>query len=161
MVSTSPWRFSPSTGGFYHAAVNRDVPDDAVPVSERYHAGLMRQQEAGRRIVAMGGRPAIGPLPEQSGEALRARAVVRIKAEASARILVIASLEQQSNDNAALAVAALAGALSDQAAAALDRRGRIDAVRDASNRIEATLAALSVAELIDFDAAAAFDGDRS
>ncbi len=153
--------YSARTGGFYQVGIHRDMPADAVPISAARHAALVAAQETGRRIATVDGRPALARDRARTTSGVHAAVTARIKAEAARRILAIASLEQQSNDNAALAVAALAGALSEQAAAALERRAAIDAVRARSNRIEAMLAGLDLAALARFDAATAFDGDEA
>ncbi|MBX9858994.1 MAG: hypothetical protein K2Y20_05300 [Sphingomonas sp.] len=140
--------WSASRRGFFHAGVHH-LPDDAVPISDKRHRDLLAANARGRAIVSgSAGRPRVAP-----GEdiAPAARAVQRVKAEARRRILAIAPLHRQSNDNALLAIAAFAGYMSEEAAAALDRRTRIDAVRAVSNAIEAQLATLSPAQLVDFD----------
>ena len=79
-----------------------------------------------------------------------------MKREGRRRILAFASLEQQSNDNAALALAALqaaVGGISVEFEPALARRKAIDAIRTASDTIESDLATLSVEELAAFRAA--------
>lgn len=148
-------RYSATTGGFYHDDVHADIPADAVRVSAAAHARLMRAQQDGGRIVPIGARPSIArddmlPIDEQ-----RHRALQLIDAAARTRILSIASLEQQSNDNAALAIAALSGALSDQASAALDRRTRIEAIRSAAAAARVMIADSDAAALAAFDATAA------
>ena len=155
-------RYSAATGGFYHVGVHAEIPPDAVAVSADRHAQLMRAQQEGARIApGRGGRPtSVGaellPLDE-----LRRAAIARVDASARARILAIASLEQQSNDTAALAVAALVGgALSEEAAAALDRRAAIDHVRGQSKMIKAAIATLDDAAIKTFDADTAFDGSH-
>jgi len=81
------------------------------------------------------------------------------KSEARRRILAIASLERQANDNAAMALASAVlriGAkhdvLDDIVTAAINRRERIDAIRAASNAIEAVIARMPAANLKAFDA---------
>lgn len=145
-------RYSALTGGFYHIGIHSRLPHDVVAVSVATHARLMRAQAAGGRIVPRNGRPAIARASEDAIGLQHAAARAQIDNEARKRIIAIASLEQQSNDNAALAIAALAGELSEEASAALDRRTRINAVRAASNALEAQLATLSSDQLVDFDA---------
>ena len=135
-MSKSPWSYSPTTGGFYHAQVHADRPADAIAVSKSRHAALIAAQESGCRIEMIDGAPTAVPPAQPGADVARSRAVAVIRAEAQRRILAIASIERQSNDNAALAIAALSGHLSDQAAAALERRVAIDAVRAASDAIE-------------------------
>ncbi|MBX9860644.1 MAG: hypothetical protein K2Y20_13805 [Sphingomonas sp.] len=154
----SPIRYSAATGGFYDIRIHAAIPDDAVAVSERTHTKLMRAQENGAQIVALGAQPSILVPPAASIDQLRARALAAIDVAAATRILAIASLARQSNDNAALAVAAIAGVLSDEASGALDRRVAIDGVRTRAWEIAATIAALDETGLKAFDAASAFDG---
>jgi hypothetical protein len=149
-------RYSAATGGFYDTRLHAAIPDDAVTITAASHARLMRAQGAGLRIVARGVRPSIARPTTAPIEQLRDRARAAVRETARAQIYAIASLEQQSNDNAALAVAAIAGALSDQAAAALDRRVRIDAIRARANGAQADIATLDRDALDAFDARAAF-----
>jgi len=83
---------------------------------------------------------------------LREIATRMVKSEARRRILAIASLERQANDNAAIALTGSAWAQSPEATAARDRRTRIDAIRAASNAIEAVIARMPAANLKAFDA---------
>lgn len=142
--------WSPSTGHFYHAVLNaRDLPDDVVPVSNRRHVELIEGRALGRAVLAgPNGRPVLGPLPRITVEQRRRRAVAAIKAEARRRILAVASIERQTNDNAAL----LLGADPATTAAIADRRRRIDAIRTASNTLEARIASWAAAALDRFDA---------
>ena len=145
--------FSPSTGGFYDPAINRDLPADAVKISKSRHAELLAARSAGKPIVADAkGRPVIKQV-RLNLEQLRDRAVTAIKGEARRRILAVASLERQANDNAAIALAAFAGGAADldQASAAFDRRRRIDSIRAASNAIEAIVARMPASNLTAFD----------
>lgn len=146
--------YSPSTRGFYVEAVHgRDIPADAVKITNRRHQELLLAQAQGHEIVPTSAGPEVHHA-ESGPEVLLARAVSRVKREARRRILAIASLEQQSNDNAALALAVLAGD-STASLPALERRQKIDAVRAASNAIEAGLADLKVTQLATFNAASA------
>lgn len=142
--------FSPSTGGFYDPAIHRVLPDDAVRISKARHAELIAARSAGKRVVAdSAGRPVI-KAAKPNLEQLRAGAVAAVKIEASRRILAIASLERQANDTAAIALEAFAGAGTD-IDGALDRRARIDAIRTASNAIEAQVARMPTSNLTAFD----------
>ncbi|MGF7149432.1 hypothetical protein FHS96_003083 [Sphingomonas zeicaulis] len=152
-------RFSPSTGLFYDAALHppASLPGDAVTVSARRHAQLLELQAGGRTIAAArDGRPyAIAPraptLEERRTAASRA-----IATEASKRILAVASLERQSNDNALMAVTVLTGGDSDavDVQEALVRRLQIDAIRAASNRLEAAIAVMSARQISALEIAA-------
>lgn len=145
--------FSASTGGFYDPAINRDLPADAVQISRARHSELIAARAEGKVIAAdRRGRPMIRE-PRIGVEQLRSRAVAMVKAEARRRILAVASLERQANDNAAIALAAFAGQAAniDEASAALDRRRRIDAIRAASNAIEAQIERMPATNLAAFD----------
>lgn len=155
--SASPIRYSATTGGFYHAALHDGaIPDDAVPVSERRHRALLAGQGTGRAIVAgAAGTPELTAAPRVTIARQRELAVRSIKAEARRRILAIASLERQANDNAAIAMRGLVPATEapDAITAAITRRKAIDAIRAASNALEATIADWSAAALQKFNAA--------
>lgn len=146
--------WSPSTRGFYTADVHgRNIPADAVELSPRKYANLMAAHSAGAEIVATSKGP-VAKLQSPPREHFLALAVSRVKREASRRILAIATMEQQSNDNAAIALTALARApLTGPALAAVQRRSRIDAIRAVSNVVEAELDNLTAAELAAFSAA--------
>lgn len=142
--------FSPSTGGFYDPAIHNTLPADAVRISKARHAELIAARSAGKSIAAdANGRPVIKAV-RLSLDQLRDRAVTVIKAEARRRILAVASLERQANDNAEIAIEAFAGAASD-IGGALDRRARINAIRTASNAIEAQIERMPAANLTAFD----------
>lgn len=147
--------YSPSTGGFYHKSVHgRNVPADVVQITNRHHQELMLAQSQGHEIVATPTGPSVRRHTPDRDAALK-RTISRVKREARKRILAFASLEQQSNDNALIAIAALKRGKSDSTAiqSALERRHKIDAVREASNRIEAGLAGHTDDELAAFNAA--------
>ena len=142
--------FSPSTGGFYDPAIHRTRPADAVRITKARHAELIAARSVGKSIAADAkGRPVIKSV-RLSLDQLRDRAVTAIKAEARRRILAVASLERQANDNAEIAIEAFAGAATDLAGA-LDRRARINAIRTASNAIEAIVARMPASNLAAFD----------
>ncbi len=142
--------FSPSSGGFYDPAINRDIPADAVQISRERHGELIAARAKGKVIAAdRKGRPIIRE-PRIGADQLRARAVASVKVEARRRILAVASLERQANDAAAIAIEAFAGAGTDLQGA-LDRRYRIDAIRAASNAIEEQIARVPAANLVAFN----------
>lgn len=142
MTTRSPIRYSAATGGFYHLdlhGIDR-IPADAVPVSAKRHAALLEAHAGGSAIVAdAAGRPRLAT-PAATIEQRRAAAVAAVRREARRRILAIASIERQSNDNAALALAAITGA--PAASGALHRRQSIDLLRAAAASAIATLAGL-------------------
>lgn len=153
--------YSPARDTFFDASLHPDLPADAVKVSADDHATLLQARTAGMTITIKRGRP-VAVQPIVPVEQRRAVAVQGVKAEAGRRILATASLIQQANDNAAIAMAALAssaGVDGDPAAnaianAAIDRRQRIDAIRAASNQIEAAIATMSVRSLAALDVTA-------
>lgn len=149
-----PIFWSAATGGFYDPEIHgAALPSDAVPISRARHAELLAARAQGDRIVAgRAGRPEVRK-PRVPLEQLRRRAIAAVKAEARRRILAIASLERQANDNSAIAMAALSGDHS-MATEALLRRGQIDFIRSASNRLEAVIATMPAANLPSFDAGA-------
>jgi hypothetical protein len=93
----------------------------------------MEGQSQGRQIVADArGRPTLAPVRPRPSKTC-AQANRALAAEAERRILALASLARQSNDNALIAQAALAyaeGTLPPEGLAdALARRAAIDALR--------------------------------
>lgn len=151
--------FSPSSGGFYDPAINPIVPADAVRISRERFGELIAARAAGKVIAPdRNGRPTIR-VPRIGTDQLRAAAVVAVKAEARRRILAVASIERQTNDNAVFADWAILGqadvprslALTEAYFDARARRHRIDAIREASNAIEAQIARMPAANLTAFD----------
>jgi hypothetical protein len=152
--------YSAAQGGFFHADNHATLPDDAVRVSRLRHRQLIDAQAQGRAIVAgLNGRPVLAPQIAPTLADMRARACAALDAEAARRILAIASLARQSNDNALIAQAALAQAHAGPApeglAEALARRAGIDRVRASARRIAAQIATMPAANLTGFDASAA------
>jgi len=151
--------YSAARRGFFHAATHATLPDDAVRISRLRHRQLLDAQAQGRTIVANDkGRPVLAPVVPPSLEQLRGQASAAVNVEAGRRILAVATLERQTNDNALIAQAALAAATGTPAPAglaeALARRAAIDAIRAASNRIAATIAQMPAANLTDYGATA-------
>ncbi|MFA6607620.1 MAG: hypothetical protein WCS75_11535, partial [Sphingomonas sp.] len=101
------------------------------------------------------GKPALTAMRTPTKAQVVERTIAAIKAQARRRILAIASLERQANDAAAIATHLLsAGTDATELQAALDRRRRIDAIRAASNALEAMISTWSLAALATFDASA-------
>lgn len=154
--------FSPSAGGFYHLSIAgaAGIPADAVRVAQLRYAQLMEAQAKGHRIIVRDGKPVSAAPPKPSLTDLRASAVAAVKAQASARILAIASLVRQANDTALIADHALAvaggatGAAPADVRAAQLRRARINAVRTASNALEEIVGRMPASNLLNFDASA-------
>ncbi|WP_267382601.1 MULTISPECIES: hypothetical protein [unclassified Sphingomonas] len=152
------FHYSAANASFYHADIHHALPDDAVPISAREHARLLAGQASGRSIVAApNGRPTLSRSAAPKLDQLRAGAVRAVKREARRRILAVATIERQSNDNAAIALAAVANLLGivhddrEVTMAALRRRAAIDAIRAASNRIETTIAKANADDLAALD----------
>ena len=148
--------YSPSTGGFYTRDLHGDgIPADAVKITDRKHALLLEAQAKGAKIVA-GEKGPIAEMPVQSHAEQLGVARRRVKREARRRILAIAPLELQSNDNASLALAALQAAteigMTIDLGPALERRRQVDHIRATSNAIELELENLPTAELAAFRA---------
>ncbi|WP_103730650.1 hypothetical protein [Novosphingobium sp. HII-3] len=132
-------RYSASTGGFYETQVHSQIPDDAVFVPRAAHAALMEAQAAGGRIVPSPetGLPVI-EAPSESAAALEARIVAAVKREAERRILAVSPVWRQLND------------VRELSPEATERFQMIDAIRAASDAMEAEIAALSAQDLADY-----------
>ena len=129
--------YSPSRAAFFDNAINVDIPDDAVPVTPARHRELMDGQSKGGAIVAGDdGKPRLQAKPRPSLADRRARLLVRIRAEAYRRIEAASPIWRQLND------------MRDPSPEGAARFLALDAIRAASNRIEA-LAAQCPAAAID------------
>lgn len=148
-----------STNGFQTRQAHGDgIPADAVRIRPSRHRELIAAQAAGAEIYAgKAGRPYIRR-PRENLEHRRAFARQCVKREARRRILEIAPEWRQANDNADLAIAALQ--LSATMTTGVDtsgpiaRRAAIDALRAASDRLEARLETMTGPELEIFDPSA-------
>lgn len=131
--------YSPSTGGFYHQDLHACLPVDAVPVTAKRHAELMAAQAEGATIVAAPdtGRPII-QRPARDAATHRAALRKAIKREAARRIEAISPIWRQLNDHRA------------PSEAADTRFAQIDAVRAASDAIEALVKIAAAAALDSF-----------
>ncbi|MCP2016840.1 hypothetical protein [Qipengyuania citrea] len=129
--------FSPSTGGFYtRESHGNAVPADAVKVSVKRHAALMKAQMAGARIEPDAkGRPQVRRPAAADLRAALARGIAR---EARRRILAISPEWRQMND------------IRQPSDAGAARFAAIDAIRSASDRIEAALTDIADADLDQF-----------
>jgi hypothetical protein len=151
--------WSAATGGFYRRDLHRadTIPADAVEITAARHRELLEAQSAGAPIVpGADGRPTTRR-PRSRVAELRDRAVRAAKREAGRRILAIAPLWRQANDNAAIALAALqltAGGATVDFLPAVERRRAVDRVRAASNALEMAIGAMTRAELAVFNPAA-------
>ncbi|ATI79452.1 hypothetical protein [Sphingobium yanoikuyae] len=145
--------FSPGACAFFTPALHGDaVPADAVAITADAHRALINGQSQGRTIIADDdGRPCLAPVVQPTLAQLRARAIARTKREAARRIEAVAPLWRQMNDirdrDADIATNA-------QAQAATIRFAAIDAIRAASNAIEADIATATAKTLKAIDLAA-------
>ncbi|MBO9710675.1 MAG: hypothetical protein J7521_20935 [Caulobacter sp.] len=147
--------YSPSLKGFFDDALHASIPDDAVKINKAAHTALMTAQASGRPITfdAAAGKPVALAPPEPLLADRRAQQLTATRVEAGRRIEAITPLWRQSNDNAVLgelAWRAPEGLSDDEAAQLLEarqRRAAIDAVRQASDALEAAIGAMTVAQL--------------
>lgn len=151
--------YSPSAGGFFDTAIHGfGIPADAVSISADQHRALLNAQAEGRSICHDDqGRPFAARASKPKLEERRKGALGRIRSEARRRILAVASLEQQANDNAAIALHALqiaqTGASTIDASSALERRTRIDELRTASNLLESAIGGMDAKAIAALDIA--------
>ncbi len=132
--------FSASRLGFFSPSTHEELPDDAVAVSAARHAALLAGQAEGYQIVPdKRGRPQLRKAGAATLDEARAACVHAIKREAARRIEARMPLWKQLN-------------------AIRDNRDpgfhEIDAIRTASNAIEAMLSDLStVSDVLNFPVA--------
>lgn len=135
--------YSASAPGFFDSAIHSTLPDDAIEISPARHRVLLAAQGDGATIEPNdAGKPVIRRVTVTVAD-MRTALVRRVKREAARRIDIIAPLWRQLND--------LRGG-GDRAAAAA-RAAAIDAVRTASDAIEADIADASSAALAAMDVA--------
>lgn len=77
--------YSPSTRGFYDNSISPIIPQDAVEISDDFHAQLIAGQAQGKQIVpGTDGTPILrdppGPTPDQAWAILRASRDYRLAA---------------------------------------------------------------------------------
>lgn len=107
----------------------KSAPDDAVEITAARHAELLDAQADGRAIDADArGRPVLVRRQRPAAEELRARLRAAIKRDAARRIDQIAPIWRQLND------------ARTPSAEGERRFAQVDAIRDASDAIEALLA---------------------
>lgn len=129
--------YSAAAGGFFDDTIHRALPTDAVPVSNDRHRELLAGQAAGLRIAAgADGKPLLRRPQRTPVADLRADRIARAKSAAFSRIEAVAPTWRQLN--------ALRGeGIVDFAA--------IDAIRTASDALEAAIAQMSAAEMAQLD----------
>lgn len=142
--------FSASTGGFYDDKIHRALPADAVPISDQRHLELLEGQSSGKIISAdASGAPRLLNPPARPIAERRRLAIRFVKREAERRILAVAPIWRQLNDARDLPASA-----GDRRQAIEARFAAIDAIRAASDAIEARIAGMGAADLAAFDPAA-------
>ncbi|WP_313335794.1 hypothetical protein [Sphingobium yanoikuyae] len=128
--------YSADRNGFFDDAIHADLPTDAQPITAGRHRELLDAQAAGATIEAGdNGKPRFR---RPSADARRAALLRLVKREAARRIAAVSPIWRQ---------------LNDQRAPTTDGEARfamIDAIRAASDRIEAQVAALDGAALASF-----------
>ncbi|WP_311270843.1 hypothetical protein [Sphingobium sp. WCS2017Hpa-17] len=128
--------YSASTPGFFDDQIHATLPADAVPVTDEQHQQLLTAQSEGAAIGAdSDGNPRARAASLTIAQR-RATAVRQVKREAARRIEAVAPMWRQLNDQRAP---------SDAGAA---RFAAIDAVRAASDAIEAEIAGAAKAALV-------------
>ena len=133
-MSQTPMYFSPENGSFYDPVVHGVfLPTDCIAVTRKRHRELLDEQGKGAQItVGKAGKP-VAKYPDDATLAeLRKQKAIQINGEARLRILAIADIPMQSNDNAAIAMFNGISGLSDDEretlSGALARRVAINAV---------------------------------
>jgi DNA repair photolyase len=133
--------YSAARHAFLDDAIHTTLPEDAVPVARARHRALMEAQATGAAIVAgEDGAPRIDR-PRATRSIQRAAAIRQVKREAARRIEAIAPIWRQLND----------ARVPSEAGAA--RFAAINAVRVASDAIEAEIATMTLAALKALDIA--------
>lgn len=140
--------FSPSTGGFYDAALHAAMPGDVIEITAAEHRALLDRQSEGGTIAANGDGIPVATIPRVTIGDRRARLMSEVRSEASRRILAVAPIWRQIND-----VRDLAAADTAQHDAILARIAAIDAVRAASDVLEAAIVAMNSTQLAALDPA--------
>lgn len=131
--------YSAARHGFFDDAIHSQVPEDAVRIAPARHRELLEAQASGATIEAgENGKPRINR-PRNGLTEERLRTIRLIKKEAARRITMCAPIWQQLND---------LRSPSDQATA---RFAAIDAIRAASDLIEAQVADLDAAQIAALD----------
>ena len=137
--------YSAETGAFYDPQIHGVfLPLDCVPVTRARHAQLLDDQANGAIITAgKDGGPSTQFPKDASLPELRERSCRAINAEARRRIVAIADLAAQSNDNADIAMLTGLANRSEHDCAmlskALARRLAINAVRDSGQALKSKI----------------------
>lgn len=131
--------YSAAHHAFFDDAIHATLPDDAQPISPARHRELLDAQASGATIEA--GAKGQPRYRHPSAEARRAALLRQVKGEAARRIARISPSWRQLND---LRAPSPEGA---------DRFAAIDAIRSASDAIEADIARRPSADLAAIDLA--------
>lgn len=134
--------YSAATPGFFDDSIHADLPADVVKITPTRHRELLEAQGEGAAIIADDkGKPRIDR-PTVTIAARRAALVRAVKRQAARRIEAVSPLWRQLNDQRAPSQEG-------------DRRfAAIDAIRAASDAIEADIAAAAGDALATIDPAA-------
>jgi Zn-dependent metalloprotease len=136
---------------FLDDTVHRSIPAGAVKITSRVFQSMLAARSEGREILAdPDGKPKAGPKPVESIADLRGRQIQVVKSEAARRIAIVAPIWKQINDTVLLASAAIDA----EKAAAVARRATIDAIRSASDALEAMISVMNNKQLAVLDVAA-------
>ncbi|KMS58580.1 hypothetical protein [Sphingobium cupriresistens] len=131
--------YSALAHGFFDDAMHHTLPADAVQISDDRHRELLAAQGDGATIDADSDGIPRARRPSLTIIARRAMAVRQVKREAARRIEAIAPVWRQLNDQRAPSDASVA------------RFAAIDAVRAASDAIEAEISAAAKGVLVGLD----------
>ncbi|MDG2513205.1 hypothetical protein P7B04_10920 [Sphingobium yanoikuyae] len=133
--------YSAGANAFFDDEVHQSIPEDAQAITREQHVALLTAQARGAEIrPGRGGAPKACHIRPTAAQA-RDAAIRRVKREAARRIEAIAPLWRQLNDQR------------DPSPMAEERFAAIDAIRTASNAIEAEITPLSAAAAASFDVA--------
>ncbi|WP_370170985.1 hypothetical protein [Sphingobium abikonense] len=134
--------YSAATPGFFDDAIHADLPADAVAITAAHHRELLAAQAEGASIVADDRGKPRAHRPTVTIATRRAALIRAVKRQAARRIDAIAPIWRQLNDQRAP---------SEEGEA---RFAAIDAIRAASDAIEADIAAAAGDALATIDPAA-------
>jgi hypothetical protein len=133
---------------FLDDAVHPSIPTGAVRITTAVFQRMLAARSEGREILAdADGKPKAGPKPVETIADLRTRMIARVKAESGRRISIASPIWKQINDMALLGSAAT----NLEKAPPLARSAAVDAIRTASNVLEARIAKMKAPDLQNLD----------
>ncbi len=147
--------FSPLRGGFFDDRFNPEIPADAIALVPGQRQSLFEALNRGDTVTATKSRKLKTSRPRIDLDLMRNRMHAAVKREASRRILAIAPMWQQLNDLRALAADQLEQGEEATRAGALARGASIDAVRAASNALDAAIDTMGTRALAQLDVTSA------